>query len=138
MGSEMCIRDREIIKSHPQAGVNIASRAPELAPFLPGILHHHERYDGTGYPAGLKGEEIPLEARILAIADAFTAMTSARSYSDALPIDKALEELKRGAGTQFDPRLAEIFITAIRTRAVTPIGTESQETVSPDPGAADS
>ena len=97
----------ELIKTHPQVGVTIVSRAAELAPCLSGILHHHERYDGTGYPIGLKGEEIPLEARILAIADAFGAMTTVRSYSNALPNEEAFEELKRGAGTQFDPNLVK-------------------------------
>jgi len=90
----------DLIKTHPQVGVNIASRAEELAPCLAGILHHHERYDGTGYPIGLKGEEIPLEARILAVADAFAAMTTVRSYSDALPIAEAL------AGTETVRRYA--------------------------------
>ena len=126
-----------IIKTHPQVGVNIASRAPELALCLPGILHHHERYDGTGYPIGLKGKEIPLEARILAIADAFTAMTTVRSYSDALPLEGALEELKRGAGIQFDPKLVAIFNTAIQRTTGTPVSTESEEMASPETGATD-
>ena len=127
----------EVIKTHPQVGVNIASRVPELASCLPGILHHHERYDGTGYPIGLNGEEIPLEARILAIADAFTAMTTVRSYSDALPLEEALEELKRGAGTQFDPKLVAIFDTAIQRTTGTPVSTKSEEVASPETGATD-
>ncbi|TES88663.1 MAG: diguanylate cyclase, partial [Dehalococcoidia bacterium] len=127
----------EVIKTHPQVGVNIASRVPELASCLPGILHHHERYDGTGYPIGLNGEEIPLEARILAVADAFTAMTTVRSYSDALPLEGALEELKRGAGTQFDPKLVAIFNTAIQSTTGTPVSTESEEMASPETGATD-
>ncbi len=127
----------EVIRTHPQVGVNIASRAPELAPCLPGILHHHERYDGTGYPIGLKGEEIPLEARILAIADAFAAMTTVRSYSDALSIEEALEELKRGAGTQFDPSLTEIFTTAFRSSSATQVKMGGKETAPPEAGAAE-
>ena len=127
----------EVIKTHPQVGVNIASRAPELAPCLPGVLHHHERYDGTGYPIGLKGEEIPLEARILAIADAFSAMTTVRSYSDALSTEEALEELKRGAGTQFDPKLVEIFHSAIKSASPTPEDMEGEEVASPEAGSVE-
>jgi len=108
----------EAIKTHPQVGANIVSQARELAPYLAGVLHHHERYDGSGYPQGLKGEEIPLEARILAIADAFAAMTSVRSYSDALSVEEALEEIKRGAGKQFDPHLAEVFCSTIETTTI--------------------
>ena len=110
----------EIIKTHPQVGVNIAGHSRQLAPCLAGILHHHERYDGSGYPKGLKGEEIPLEARILAIADAFAAMTSVRSYSNALSIEEALAEIKREAGKQFDPRLAEVFCSDIENTSIMP------------------
>ncbi len=130
-------REWEVIKTHPQVGVNIASRAPELAPCLPGILHHHERYDGTGYPIGLKGEEIPLEARVLAIADAFAAMTTVRSYSEALSLEEAFEELHRGAGTQFDPNLVEIFLKAIQSTMGTPVATESEEVASSEAGSVD-
>jgi HD-GYP domain-containing protein (c-di-GMP phosphodiesterase class II) len=76
-------------------------------------LHHHERYNGEGYPDGLKGEEIPLESRILAIADSFVAMTSLRPYSQALTYEAAIEELKSGAGKQFDPNLIKVFINRI-------------------------
>jgi diguanylate cyclase (GGDEF)-like protein len=110
----------EKVKSHPQVGVNIAGQARQLAPCLPGILYHHERYDGSGYPKGLKGEEIPLEARILAIADAFAAMTSTRSYSEALSVEEALKELKQSAGKQFDPHLVEVFCAAVEAAPVTP------------------
>lgn len=128
-----------VIKTHPQVGVNIASRAPELSHCLPGILHHHERYDGTGYPIGLKGEEIPLEARILAIADAFAAMTSVRSYSKALSVEKAMAELQRGAGTQFDPNLVDIFHTAFLSteRAPKDMEAEGEEVALPEAGKAD-
>jgi len=108
----------EAIKVHPQVGATIASHARQLAPCLAGILHHHEKYDGSGYPKGLKGEEIPLEARILAIADAFAAMTSARTYSDALPLEEAAEEIKRGAGKQFDPLMVEVFLSVIKTTPI--------------------
>ena len=77
---------------------------------IPYVLYHHERWDGTGYPSGKAGEEIPLEARVLAIADAFDAMTSDRPYRRALTRDEALAEVDRCAGTQFDPRIAEVFV----------------------------
>ena len=127
----------EIVKTHPQVGVNIASRAPELVPCLPGILHHHERYDGTGYPIGLKAEEIPLEARILAIADAFSAMTTVRSYSSALSVEEALEELKRCANTQFDPNLVEVFHNIIQSTTKTPVGMKSKKEASSEAGSVD-
>jgi HD-GYP domain-containing protein (c-di-GMP phosphodiesterase class II) len=84
-----------------------------LTPCLPAILHHHERWDGTGYPSGLKGEMIPLDARILAIADAFDAMTSKRPYRAALPLKDAIKELENGAGVQFDPYLIKVFIPLV-------------------------
>ena len=110
---KLTAEEREAIKAHPNTGANIASHVRQLAPYLAGIRYHHEKYDGSGYPEGLKGEGIPLEARILAIADAFAAMTSVRSYSDALPLEKALAEIKRGAGRQFDPYLVEVFLPVI-------------------------
>jgi len=101
----------EVIRMHPQLGATIVQRIPQLAPCAAGILHHHEWYDGSGYPDGLKGDAIPLESRILAIADAFAAMTSDRSYTDTLTYGNALEELKRSAGKQFDPNLIEKFLS---------------------------
>ncbi len=102
--------DWKAIKLHPRLGANIVGNVPSLVSCVGGILHHHEWWDGTGYPEGLAGEQIPLEARILAIADAFAAMTSDRPYRDALCNDKVTKELKRGAGTQFDPKLIEVFV----------------------------
>lgn len=109
--SELKVEEWEAIKVHPQLGANIVGHVPQLAACADGIRHHHEWYDGSGYPDGLKGDDIPLEARILAIADAFAAMTSERTYSDTLTHRNALEELKKGAGKQFDPALVEKFLS---------------------------
>ncbi len=103
----------KLVKEHPQKGVEIIGHIPGLYQCKPAILHHHERWDGKGYPSGLKGKEIPLEARILAIADAFSAMVSARPYRPAMSYQEALSELKEQAGKQFDPELVEAFITKI-------------------------
>jgi diguanylate cyclase (GGDEF)-like protein len=100
--------DRELINSHPEFGEQILGPA-DMPEVLPVVRHHHERWDGTGYPDGLIGMEIPFEARVLSICDAFEAMTSARRYRPALPTAAALAELERCAGTQFDPQLAEAF-----------------------------
>ncbi len=114
----------ETIKIHPQLGAAIVSHVRHLAPCISGILYHHERYDGSGYPKGLKGEDIPLEARILAIADAFATMTSERHYSRVLSYERALGEIKGGAGTQFDPKLADVFPSVVKTIPVYTTKTE--------------
>jgi putative nucleotidyltransferase with HDIG domain len=98
------------VKKHPQAGADIVSRIPQLASCTNGIRHHHEYYDGSGYPDGLKGEAIPLESRIISIADAFVNMTSEKRPSDGMSISQALEELKRYSGTRYDPYLVERFM----------------------------
>ena len=103
----------EPVKAHPKLGVEILRHVIDLVNCLPVILHHHERYNGNGYPSGLKGDNIPLEARILAIADAFDAITSPRPYHEQLSSQQALNELKRCAGTQFDPELIDAFSKAI-------------------------
>jgi len=118
---KLTAKEWEAIKVHPQVGANIAGHARQLSPCIAGIMHHHERYDGGGYPKGLKGEDIPLEARILAIADAFAAMTSTRPYSEALSCEEALEEMKRGAGKQFDPKLVEVFVSIVK---ISPVATQ--------------
>ncbi len=99
---------------HPKYGSEILSHIRQLKDVIPGMRGHHEKYDGSGYPDGLKGEEIPLNARIIAIADAFDAMTTDRPYRKALSIDEAINELKRYAGIQFDPYLIDIFIEALK------------------------
>jgi diguanylate cyclase (GGDEF)-like protein/PAS domain S-box-containing protein len=101
------------IKRHPEIGFRILSSVNELAPLAKIILAHHERWDGTGYPRGLKGEEIPLKARILTVADAHDAMISERPYRKAMSKDDAIEEIRRNAGTQFDPMIAELFIEKV-------------------------
>ena len=103
----------EIIKTHPEKGGEILSKI-SLSPNLPiGAKYHHERYDDKGYPEGLKGEEIPEIARIIAVADTYDAMASKRSYRDGLPIEKIKSELKNGLGTQFDPEFAKVMLDLI-------------------------
>ncbi len=101
----------EQIRAHPETGVSILKHAQGLSDCLAAVQYHHERYDGNGYPSGLRGKHIPLEARILAIADAYDAMTSFRPYREGrLAQEDALEELRRCADTQFDGELVEVFV----------------------------
>lgn len=104
----------DLIKEHPEQGYQLVKDMHFFKKFLPVIRHHHERYDGTGYPMGLKGESIPLHARIMAITDAFDAMTSDRSYRTGMEMADAVEELLRHSGPQFDPKLVNIFIQALK------------------------
>ena len=98
------------IKNHPSIGAHILSNATIFKEVIPIVKHHHERYDGNGYPGKLKGEEIPLLARITAVADAFDAMTSKRTYRNSLDIDTVKAEIERCKGTQFDPKCADAFL----------------------------
>lgn len=102
----------EIMKQHPEIGSRIIEPIEKLKRVGEIIRHHHERYDGAGYPGGLKGEDIPIESRILAVVDAYHAMISDRPYRKALPERKALNELKKYKGTQFDPKIIDSFIKA--------------------------
>jgi HD-GYP domain-containing protein (c-di-GMP phosphodiesterase class II) len=100
------------IRRHPEAGARLVLPIRRFHEALPYVLFHHERWDGRGYPAGLSGRRIPVEARVLAIADAFDAMISPRSYRGALSHELALAQIEDGAGTQFDPIAAELFVEA--------------------------
>ena len=102
------------IKNHPAIGAHILGDAEIFKNILPVVLHHHERYDGKGYPSQLKGEEIPLVARVAAIADTFDAMNSKRPYRNTLPIDVIINEFEKCSGTQFDPKIAPIFLDILR------------------------
>jgi hypothetical protein len=100
----------EIIKRHPQAGATLISKSSSLGPLLPIVLHHHEFYDGHGYPSGLKGNQIPIEARIVSVADTIEAMGADRPYRKALEVPYIINELKRCSGTQFDPRVVQVAV----------------------------
>ena len=110
------------IQLHPMRGLEIVKGIDFLDEAFAGIMHHHERHDGKGYPMGLAGDEIPEFARIIAVADAFDSMTSDRSYRKAKSPEAAIEELRKNAGTQFDPYLVDAFITAVRRDGWDPPG----------------
>lgn len=106
--------ERRIMETHPALGEIIVRKVPQLEDLLPGVRHHHEAYDGRGYPDGLAGDRIPRMARILAVADTYDAMTSDRPYRKGLPAEVALAEITKGAGTQFDPEMAYAFCSMLR------------------------
>jgi response regulator RpfG family c-di-GMP phosphodiesterase len=109
----------EEIVRHPETAVRILDPIPFFRPLLPAILHHHERFDGKGYPARLAGRTIPLASRIMTIADTFDAMTSTRAYRKALPVADAIAEIRRCSGTQFDPDIVPAFL-ACQSKIVIP------------------
>jgi HD-GYP domain-containing protein (c-di-GMP phosphodiesterase class II) len=109
--------EHEVMKQHPVLGWLIVSAIPNLSETLPAIRHHHERYDGRGYPDGLAGEEIPLLGRLMAVADAFSAMTTDRPYRKGMPYADAVSELRRGRGTQWDPEYVDAFLRALGNRS---------------------
>ena len=106
--------EKKSIETHCNCGVKILRPAAFLRRILPIVHQHHERFDGKGYPQGLKGDEIDPGARILAVADSFDAMTSTRSYRSVIPFEEAVDEIRRHAGTQFDPEVAEAFLVAVK------------------------
>jgi len=108
----------QIMKGHVNNSIEMIRHLPEMDYLIPAVLGHHERWDGKGYPRGIAGEEIPVSARCLAIADVFDAMTTDRPYRKGLSIEYALAELERGSGTQFDPQLTGVFVQLIRSRSI--------------------
>jgi len=100
----------KVMRTHPEIGRQLVEQIPFLRPAVPIVYHHHERWDGTGYPQGLKGEAIPLGARVFAVADAFDAMTFDRPYSRAIEFEAARAEIQRSAGTHFDPAVVKSFM----------------------------
>lgn len=113
-------REWKQIENHAGLGSRMLKRVQQMSSIGPGVKHHHERYDGQGYPSGLSGKNIPLIARIIAIADAYDAMTNPRSYRRAMPRNEALAEIKRCAGTQFDPDLVDAFIKSFERSGTQP------------------
>lgn len=102
------------IKQHPNIGIHILSHAKIFQNILPIVEHHHEKFDGTGYPSRLAGNDIPYLARIAAVADSFDAMASRRAYRNSLPLDVIIDEFERCKGTQFDPEIADVFLDILR------------------------
>ncbi|QRG66424.1 HD-GYP domain-containing protein [Brevibacillus choshinensis] len=117
--SRLTLEEYELIKQHPAIGYQMVKHITffQKNGILDAILYHHEHFDGTGYPQGLKGKQIPLIARILAVADSFDAMTSSRVYRDKSDKNHAIDQLKKNAGTQFDPAIVDVFINIIADRS---------------------
>ena len=128
--SNLTPEEREAIKAHPVVGAQILAPVATFAKHVEGIKHHHEMYDGNGYPDRLKGTDIPLSARIVCLADAFDAMTSTRPYRVGLPLEFAMQEMKKMAGRQFCPDCVEAFIRVLKSKGVV-----EEEGTAPAPAA---
>jgi HD-GYP domain-containing protein (c-di-GMP phosphodiesterase class II) len=124
------------IKQHPVIGEHLLRRAPFLAEILPAVRHHHERWDGRGYPDGLIGTAIPADAAILMVADSFDAMTSNRTYRAALPFEEACRRVREGRGTQFDPRVVAAFELALERGTLTVLASADDGALAPPPPIA--
>jgi putative nucleotidyltransferase with HDIG domain len=112
--SKLTAEEYNIIKEHPVKGVAILRHLQILRPAIPIIMHHHEKYDGTGYPSRLKKGQIPLGARIMAVADAFEAMVYGRPYRERMNVGEAVKEIKKKSGTQFDPKVVDAFLKVVK------------------------
>ena len=109
------------MKTHPIKGAAIMSAIPQLADVIPGMRHHHEKWTGGGYPDGLAGERIPLQARIVSVADTFDAMTTTRPYQKAMEIDFVVDRIRQFAGVRYDPRVVQAFLRAWEKGELMPI-----------------
>jgi putative nucleotidyltransferase with HDIG domain len=118
------------IRRHPEEGARMVASHRALQLVVPGVLYHHESWDGSGYPVGLEGEAIPAEARVLAVVDAFDAMTTNRSYRRALTEQEAVAELERCSGAQFDPKIVSVFVQAWRDGSLSDATVELQRAAS--------
>src|SRR4030095_13056342 len=110
----------EVMKQHPQKGYKIMSQIPAMKDFLPGMYMHHEMLDGRGYPQGLKGDEIPMQARIVSVADTFDAMTTDRPYQKGMSLEEAIVRIKTFVGTRYDTRVVDAFIAACEAGKIRP------------------
>lgn len=117
--SQLTDAERTVIRKHPEYGWAVLRVVPGLERVSLFVLHHHESYDGSGYPAGLRGDEIPIGSRILAVMDAFDAMISSRPYRRGLSLEEAVRRLEAGMGTQFDPIVTPCFVAMARSEAAT-------------------
>ncbi|MDO8586502.1 MAG: diguanylate cyclase [Armatimonadota bacterium] len=131
--AQLTAREREVIESHPRHGESLVRTAVFSEAALPAILHHHERYDGLGYPSHLTGKAIPLLARIIAVADSYDAMTSERPYRGAMTPEKAVGLIRENSGTQFDPELVDVFVSLVSNeKAVKRLVGDTAEHPAPD------
>jgi HD-GYP domain-containing protein (c-di-GMP phosphodiesterase class II) len=111
-------REFEIMRLHSTIAIRMLEQVKGLENSLPMIKHHHERFDGKGYPDGLSGHDIPLGARIIAVAETFDILVSNVPWREALPVEQAVQEVRQNSGTQFDPLVVEAFLTALDTNAI--------------------
>jgi diguanylate cyclase (GGDEF)-like protein len=126
------------MKQHPTAALNVLGQIRAITEATPAILHHHEHFDGSGYPDGLKGKDIPIASRILLVTDAFDAMTSDRPYRRAMPVEHAIQELARCSGTQFDPEIVQAFLRILPRNGTLPQALSAPPTQAQEqPGAVD-